>query len=77
MDMKNNMNMDDEELYDVYYEEDYVGIAHNYEEAVKMVIDMYGHCDEDELIITDFDYSCPWICELCDYVDECTELGLR
>ncbi len=68
--------MDDEMLYDVFYEGEYVDIAHNYEEAVKKVIDTYGHCDEDKLIIEELDYSCPWFCELCDYADECTERGL-
>jgi hypothetical protein len=64
-------------LYVVGYNGEFVGFAIDYEQAVSMIIGIYGICDSDKLFLEELDFTgCNEICDLCQYGDECASSTL-
>lgn len=64
-------------LYDVIYKGNFVGLAIDYDQAVNMIIGIYGICDSDELYLEEVDFTkCNECCDLCQYGDECVSSKL-
>ena len=64
-------------LYVVGYNGEFIGFAIDYEQAVGMVIGIYGTCDSDKLFLEELDFTeCDKCCELCQYGDECVSSTL-
>ena len=64
-------------LYEVVYKGEIIGFAIDYEQAVNMIISIYGICDSDELFLEELDFTkCNEVCDLCQYGDECVSSKL-
>lgn len=64
-------------LYDVIYKGNFVGLAIDYDQAVSMITNLYGFCDNDELLLEEIPLNeCNECCYLCQYGDECASSTL-